>query len=276
LRPSEVAAIEKADIIFWIGPELNPTLYGALNKLSPNAQKIALLSADKTRLWPYRGKDHQDLEERHQDHDDHGHEKHDTHGHGHDDHDDHGHEKHAAHQGHDHGDIDPHIWLDPDNALYWLQLIAEILAQHDPDNREIYQANAMRARAELTQEVNHIKERLSDVDMPPIFMRHDAYQYFEKYFGLTPKAYIHNSENQAPSPAHIARLHDMTKTMNYACLISEGPVDTNIIDTLFEGVELTVIQANPSGISGVLDHTAYIKLITALGYGLDKCANNQP
>ena len=57
--------------------------------------------------------DHDDHDEDHDDHDDHDedHDDHDDHDEDHDDHDDH--DDHAGHEGHNHGEFDAHIWLDP-------------------------------------------------------------------------------------------------------------------------------------------------------------------
>ena len=81
-------------------------------------------------------------------HDDHGHDKHDDHGddkhddHGHDKHDDHGDDKHAHHDEHDHDEVDPHVWLDPQNAKALVHKIEEHLAEIDPSNAAKYEANA--------------------------------------------------------------------------------------------------------------------------------------
>ncbi|MEM7753046.1 MAG: zinc ABC transporter substrate-binding protein [Pseudomonadota bacterium] len=134
LRPSEAAALENADVVFWMGEDLTPWMEDAVETLAGDASVTALLDADGTTLLDFREdalfeahdhsdhddhghEDHADAEHDH-DHDDHGHEdhaeaKHDDHGHEdhaeakHDhDHDDHGHEDHAdaSHDDHDHGD----------------------------------------------------------------------------------------------------------------------------------------------------------------------------
>ncbi|MEM7598970.1 MAG: zinc ABC transporter substrate-binding protein, partial [Pseudomonadota bacterium] len=89
-------------------------------------------------------------------HDDHGHDhsehKHDEDHAGHDDHDreehadhdDHDHDKHAGHDdhaGHDHGEFDPHAWQSIDNAMIYVDNIANGLAQADPDNASTFFTN---------------------------------------------------------------------------------------------------------------------------------------
>ncbi|CUH46936.1 zinc ABC transporter substrate-binding protein [Ruegeria atlantica] len=125
LRPSEAAALQNADLVFWIGEDLTPWMEGAVENLANGATVTPLLEADGTVLLDFRegalfeAHDHGDDElAEGDDHDDHGHEDHaedkahDDHDHGDEhaegeDHDDHDHEDHADendHDDHDHGD----------------------------------------------------------------------------------------------------------------------------------------------------------------------------
>lgn len=137
LRPSEAQALQDAEIVFWIGPDLTPWLAGAVETLASGAEVVTLAEDDATTTLPMRenalfeahshdhgGHDHEDHEHGHDhdhdhDHDehdhaeghdhDHDHEGHDHEGHDHDhgdhDHDDHDHgdHDHGDHDGHDHG-----------------------------------------------------------------------------------------------------------------------------------------------------------------------------
>lgn len=122
LRPSEAAALQDADLVFWIGEDLTPWMENAVDTLAAGADVTTLLEAEGTTLLDFR---EDALFEAH-DHGDHGHDDHDheehaeagDHDHGHDDHDhddhaeadahdhDHDHEKHAEADGHDHDDHD--------------------------------------------------------------------------------------------------------------------------------------------------------------------------
>ncbi len=118
LRPSEAAALQEADLVFWIGEDLTPWMENAVETLAGGATVTSLLEADGTTLLDFRedalfeAHDHGDDE----DHDDHGHEDHgDDHKdeHAHDDHDDHkderAHDDHDDHKDeHAHDDHDDH------------------------------------------------------------------------------------------------------------------------------------------------------------------------
>ncbi|NMG40992.1 zinc ABC transporter solute-binding protein [Chelativorans sp. ZYF759] len=109
LRPSEAAMLERADVVFWVGPDLEMFLSGALTTLASNATVVELSESEGlTRLefregGPFESHTHGDDDHGHA-HDDHGHA---DHGHAHDDdgHDDDGHDDHAHDDhGHDHED----------------------------------------------------------------------------------------------------------------------------------------------------------------------------
>ncbi len=114
LRPSEAAALQEADLVFWMGENLTPWMEGAVETLADGATVTTLLESDGTVLLDFRenalfeAHSHDD----HDDHDDHGHDDHDHEGHddhadeGHDDHD-HG-DDHAKHDDHDHAKDDDH------------------------------------------------------------------------------------------------------------------------------------------------------------------------
>jgi zinc transport system substrate-binding protein len=118
LRPSEAAALQEADLVFWIGEDLTPWMENAVETLAGGAAVTTLLEADGTTLLDFRedalfeAHDHGDDE----DHEDHGHEDHgDGHKdeHAHDDHDDHkdehAHDDHDDHKDeHAHDDHDDH------------------------------------------------------------------------------------------------------------------------------------------------------------------------
>ena len=104
LRPSEAAMLEGADVVFWVGPDLEMFLSGALDTLASNATVVKLSEADGlTRLEYREGGPFEAHTHDHDDHEDHGH-GHDEHGHDDHAHDDHGHShEEAGHSHDDHG-----------------------------------------------------------------------------------------------------------------------------------------------------------------------------
>lgn len=240
MRPSEAAALESADLVFWVGEGLTPWLEGAIGSLAGDAHVIELLGAAGSRVLPYREgvtfAAHEDHAEGEEGHDDHGHEEegHDDHGHEEEGHDDHAGEAHD--HGHSHDGADPHAWLDPANARAWLGLIAEELAEHDPANAKAYAANAEAAEAELAALSAEIAAQIAPVRDRPFLVFHDAYQYFETAFDLSASGAIALGDAADPGPARIAALRDMAQERGVICVFSETQFDPKLVETVFGDV----------------------------------------
>ena len=246
LRPSEAAALEGADVVFWMGEDLTPWLGDAVDTLAEDASVIALLEADGTELLEFR--EGATFEEHdHDEHDDHGHEDHDEHDHDdhaqiqHDDHDDHGHDDH------DHGDYDPHAWLSPDNAATWLNVIAAELSTADPENAGAYFANAASAQDELGELKVEISAMLASVQGRRFIVFHDAYQYFESAFEFPAFGAISISDATDPSPARIAEIQARVRQEEIACVLAEPQFNPGLVATVLDGTEASTGVLDPLG-----------------------------
>ncbi len=265
MRPSEAQALDGADLVVWMGEALTPWLEGPLENLASGAHKIELMSVEATILHKYReGAVFADDDHGHDDHDDHAEDDHDTgHGghddhddthdhsqddhdnHGHDDHDDHNHAEKAeshghghdhasdSHDEHDHSGADSHAWLDPVNARLWLGVIAEELAELDPENAATYAANAAAGQAELDALQAELSTVLSDLGDTRFVVFHDAYQYFERRFGLSASGAVSLSDASAPSAGRIAELQSAVSEMGAICVFAEPQFNRTLIDSVF-------------------------------------------
>ncbi len=236
MRPSEAAALEQADLVFWMGEGLTPWLEGSIESLASEAHVVELLGAASSQVLPFReGVEfaaHEHGEEHGEDHaEDHG-EDHAEEEAGHADHAD----AHDHDHDHDHEGADPHAWLAPENARAWMRLIAEELAEHDPDNAAAYAANAEAGQAELEALSQEIAAELAPVQDKPFLVFHDAYQYFESAFDVTAAGAIALGDAAAPGPARVAALRDMAEARGVQCVFSEPQFDPKLVETVFGDV----------------------------------------
>jgi zinc transport system substrate-binding protein len=265
LRPSEAAALQDADLVFWVSPDLTPWLEGAIETLAGDATVTELLEVDGTTELPFREgalfEAHAHGDEGHDDHDHEAHDhedKHDGHDHeaheehaeeaGHD-HDDHDHEEHAdqGHDDHDHGDHDPHAWLSPDNGAVWLNAIAAQLSAADPDNAGAYFANAAAGREELAVLSAEINGILDPVRGRNFIVFHDAYQYFEMAFDFPASGAISVSDASDPSPVRIAQIQSRVAEQGVTCVLSEPQFDPGIVAAVMDGSEANTGVLDPLG-----------------------------
>lgn len=294
MRPSQARALQSADVVFWVGEELTPWMSKPLSALSEDAQLVALLDTEGTVLYDFRDvteEDHHDDHSDYDDHDDHAdhdddddHADHDEHA-DHDGHDDHAEDKHEGHDdheeehaghddhGHDHDGIDPHAWLDPENARVWVQVIAETLATADPENAQQYRDNAQAADVELAALQNEIAADLSGMQARSFITFHDAYQYFEKRFGLETSGSVSLGDASAPGPARLAALQEKVAEDQIVCAFAEPQYDTRLVKTAIEGTGAAIYELDPIGVAINPGADQYMELLRALVASYQACAN---
>jgi zinc transport system substrate-binding protein len=277
LRPSEAGALQEADLVFWIGPDLTPWLEDAIETLAGDATLIELMEAEGTTELPSREnalfEAHLHGEEDHAaDHEDHDHDEHSHDGDNdeHSEHADHA-DEHAAHDGHDHGDHDPHAWLSPDNGAVWLNAIAAALSAADPENAGAYYSNAAAGRDELTSLRNEINGILDPVREERFIVFHDAYQYFEDAFDFPASGAISVSDATDPSPARIAEIQSLVADQNITCAMSEPQFDPGIVASVMDGSEVRTGIMDPLGSDLEPGADLYPQLLRNLATSLAGC-----
>jgi zinc transport system substrate-binding protein len=190
------------------------------------------------------------------------------HGHGHD----HGHD-------HDHGkekaegvlSFDPHVWLDPENAKAMAAAVAAELAKADPANSEIFTKNAEAFARSLDTLSGQIAADLTAVRAAPYVVFHDAYQYFEKRFGLSPAGSISDVSAKAPSAKRLREIRGKIKEVKAACVFREPQYDGKVVATVVEGTGAKAGVLDPLGADIQPGPEAYHQLLSRLSGDLRAC-----
>ena len=271
LKPSNAKSLEDADVVFWIGEDLTPWLENGLESLAKDASITSLLGVDGIELLSFRegalfeAHDHDD----HDDHDDHGKKKHDDH----DDHD-HGkkkHDDHDDHEGHAHGEHDPHAWLSPKIAKVWLNSIAAKLSEVDPDNAATYFSNAKSARDNIDALMSEVNSILDPIREKKFVVFHDAYQYFEKDFGISASGAISLGDASDPSPARLAEIRKRVVDEAVECVLAEPQYKQGLVKAVVEGTNANTAVIDPLGVKLETGPSLYENLIRNLAINLAKC-----
>ena len=92
---------------------------------------------------------------------------------------------------------DLHIWLSPDNAKKITQKVSATLSEVDPDNAHMYEKNALEALKKIDLLAEDICSVLEPVKGVPYIVAHDAYQYFDQFFGLNFVASLNSKHTTA-------------------------------------------------------------------------------
>ena len=286
LKPSHAKMIQNADIIFWVGEDIESFLEKPLKSIAKKAEKIELMEIKGLNKLKFRERN---IFSDHDDHDDHGHKEdghkeddHDDHDHkkkdGHDDHDDHGHKKkddhddhddHAGHEGHHHGEHDPHIWLDPMNAKVILNEMAEHLIENDAKNASKYKSNLKKALKDIDKLVSDVSSELNQSVASIVF--HDAYQYFEKRFNVNILGAFTVNTDVMPGAEQLAEIREIIEHDKVACVFSEPQFNPNIIKAVAKDMNIKTGVVDPLGATLDPGKDLYFDLITNMSKSFKGC-----
>ena len=240
LKPSHAKMLEQADIIFWIGEDLENFLEKPLATITKKAEKIELLEIKGIKKLKFRERN---IFEEHEGHDDHGDDAKKE------EHDDHGHdakkEEHDDHEGHGHGEYDPHIWLDPINAKVILNEITEHLIENDSKNAASYKSNLAKALAKIDKLIiNVITETNTDLSY---VVFHDAYQYYENRFNVNILGAMTVNPDVMPGAEQIHEIHEVIEHDNVNCILSEPQFNPDIIKSIAKDTSVKTGVLDPLG-----------------------------
>ncbi|KDB05538.1 zinc ABC transporter substrate-binding protein [Defluviimonas sp. 20V17] len=244
LRPSQAVALAQADLVFWIGPELTPWLARALQGAGGRAKSVSLLHLPGTKTLDYSA-GQGDPAAAAGDHD------------------------HA----HDEGALNPHAWLDPDNARLWLKAIAADLAQADPAHAAQYRANAKEAEARVAQADARARQILAPVGTRPIIVYHDALGYFARHYGLHLAGSIALGDAATPGARRLADIRGLLAKGDAVCVFPEAGVDPRLVQTVTQGTKVKIgAPLDPPGTMLAPGPKLYERLIEGMARKIADCA----
>ena len=259
LKPSHAKMLQNADIIFWVGEDLENFLVKPLNSIAKKAEKIELMEIKGLEKLKFR--------ERNifEGHDDHGHEEE---GHKEEGHDDHGHDEHG-HEGHAHGEYDPHIWLDPVNAKVILNEMVEHLIENDEKNASTYKKNLKKAEKDLDKLLKSVKSDLNKDFKSIVF--HDAYQYFEKRFGVNVLGAFTVNTDVMPGAEQLAEIREIIEHDKVSCIFSEPQFNPDIIKAVAKDMDIQTGVIDPLGATLDPGKDLYFDLIKNMSKSFKGC-----
>ena len=241
--PSTKKEIEHSEIIFAIGHGID----NFVTDISSNEEKIITVDTDLT-LIKY--------DDEHHDHKDHDHDKHDDKKHGDEKHAD---EKRDDHDGHGHGEYNPHYWLDPMNAKVVAVTIADALAQLDPANAESYNSRSSAFIEEIDTLHTELIE-LSELAHGKSFITfHDSMTYLTKRYNLSYVGSFEPTGAEEPTPQYLQELTKIVESDNVRAIFSEPQLSSEALDPFIKDNNLAIAILDPIG--GIGERDSYQKLI---------------
>lgn len=233
LKISDLKRVKLAGLVLWLGPEMEPYLIKMMNNKAASQQLnlSTLPNIQRLRLRSLVGRKH------------------------------HGH--HAV------SELDPHIWLSPENGFHIAKALAEKLSALDENNAHVYQQNLADFKRDLKQ-LDTFRNVFAEQQAGYV-VHHDAYQYLEEMMGLRPAAVVTSEPGISPGVRHLTELVELIREQNIQCFVAGPGLSPRLVSLLFKGqptnsyrvIELDALAGGPV--------TSYVGFIKDLSSRLSDC-----
>ena len=154
--------------------------------------------------------------------------------------DHHGHRDH----GHGHGEVNPHIWLDPLRAVQQVETIRDGLVKADPSCAEGYTRNAEIYTDQLKELNAEISKKLKPYQGKTFIAFHDFAPYFAERYGLKADFLVDLPEMN-PSPVDLQRVASEVRATQLKALLSEPQEGNRSFNALAKDLGVKVVEFNP-------------------------------
>lgn len=236
LKMSDHRRLRAADLVLWIGPELESFLARTLANI-PRKNIMAIYGLPGL-FWPQENS----IADGHQ------------------------------HANHPHIGGDPHLWLDPRNAQVIAHALAARLALLDPPSAKTYQANADRFVMQLQQLDQHLSQQLAPIKKKGFAVYHEGYSHFVGRYGLHQVGYVTYAPERRPGARHLRELQAVLKQEG-KCLFVEPYYDVESIEVMATSIGLRIGVLDPIGDQQV---SSYRVLLQQLGNSFLTCLADLP
>lgn len=244
MKPSDATRLQSADIVFWVGHDLEKFMEKPLETLGAKARIIELGEAPGLIKLPTR---ESGTFEPHADE--------------------------AAHHDGEEGEeeIDMHFWLHTANAKAMAAQIEKTLVDADPANAQHYAKNLSDLNASLDSLSQEIAQTVAQIKDKPFIVFHDAYQYFEKEFGVTIAGSITVAPENMPGAARISEIHKKVKDLKTTCVFAEPQFEPKLITVVLEGTNARTGTLDPEAGALPAGENLYGAMMRGIANSLKEC-----
>ncbi len=247
LRPSDIQRLRSADLVLWVGPDMEAFLNKALVPIWAT-RKLAVSELPAVKPLLMKGEED----------DDHDHAG-EAHNHADDDH------------GHHHGEYNMHVWLSPEIAKVTAIAIHDRLLELMPQNKDKLDANLRQFENLLTQTDKNVGNMLTPVQGKGYFVFHDAYGYFEKHYGLSPLGHFTVNPEIQPGAQRLHQIRTQLVEQKAVCVFAEPQFRPAVINAVAKGTKVRSGTLDPLGTGIALGKDSYGKFLAQLSNQYVSC-----
>lgn len=251
LRPSDVKRLQNADLLFWVGPEMEAFMVRSAQQV-PAQKQVVMAQLDGVKSQLMKGADEDEHE---------GHEGHD-------------HDENSEHH-HHHGEYNMHLWLSPEIARLSAVAIHDKLVEVMPQSRAKLDANLKAFEASLAQADKQVGNELAPLKGKGYFVFHDAYGYFEKQYGLTPLGHFTVNPEIQPGAQRLHEIRTQLVEQKAVCVFAEPQFRPAVVEAVARGTSVRMGTLDPLGIGIKLGKESYPQFLTQLSSQYASCLKGE-
>lgn len=247
LRPSDVKRLQNADLVVWIGPEMEAFMQKSAQKV-PDAHKVTISELSGVKPLLMKGSDDDEDEHEH------------AHAEG---------EKSDEH--HHHGEYNMHLWLSPEIARLSAVAIHDKLVELMPQSRAKLDANLKDFEAKLASTDEQVGRELAPVKGKGYFVFHDAYGYYEKHYGLTPLGHFTVNPEIQPGAQRLHEIRTELVEQKATCVFAEPQFRPAVVEAVARGTSVRMGTLDPLGMNIQLGKASYSQFLSQLANHYASC-----
>lgn len=247
LRPSDVKRLQNADLVVWIGPEMEAFMDKSTQSIAAN-KKVTIAELDGVKPLLITGAD--------------------------DDDDHHGHDHGAAEKGdgdHHHGIYNMHLWLSPEIARLSAVAIHDKLLELMPQSRAKLDSNLQQFETALAATDKQVSNELAPLKGKGYFVFHDAYGYFEKHYGLTSLGHFTVNPEIQPGAQRLHEIRTQLVEQKATCVFAEPQFRPAVVEAVARGTSVRMGTLDPLGTNIQLSKASYSQFLSQLANQYASC-----
>ena len=145
---------------------------------------------------------------------------------------------------HDHGDTDPHVWIDPVLSIQLAENIKNALTELHPDGKETFEKNFEALKTKLNELDQSFSDVINNANKKEILVSHAAYGYWESRYGLEQISVLGLSPTQEPSQKELQTIIETAKEHEIKYIIFETNVSSNVTDIVQSEIGAEALTLN--------------------------------
>jgi zinc transport system substrate-binding protein len=178
-------------------------------------------------------------------------------------HTEHGEEGHEDEE-HEHGDFNPHVWLDPIYSKEMAAVIKDSLVEKMPGNKQVFEQNYQQLADELDQLNVEFEDTIKNAKHKDILVTHAAFSYWEHRYGLKEISISGLSTTNEPSQRELEDIISLADELGLHYILFEQNVQSKLAEIVQEEIGAKALPVHNLGIltkENIEDNETYFSLM---------------